>query len=489
MSHSCHRTDRVEERSHRPDSLVVVSNRQPYSHEIEGDGLSVDEPAGGLTAGLDPVMRTTDGTWIAWGDGDADRSVSDEKGRVRVPPDDPSYTLRRLWLTERDVERYYAGYSNQVLWPVCHGANWTVEHAEAYFDRYRDVNERFAEAVVDTSDEGTTVWFQDYHLALAPRRVKEERDAFCMQFWHIPWPSWDGFRRLPQRTELLDGLLANDLLGFHLPSYADRFLDCAAGALDVTVDRDAREVEYRGETTTLGAFPLGIDAERHHERALTVGEGFWESFRTEHGIGPDQQVAVGVDRLDYTKGIPERLAALERLFERYPEHRGRLTYVQKAAESRTSIPAYRRLGRRVRDEVDRINHRFATERWRPIVHVEGYLDGCELAGLYRHADCALVSPLCDGMNLVALEYVASQVDTPGVLVLSELAGAHELLGEWTVSINPHATERFAEAIDEALGMGAGKRRERMDALRRIVFENDLEGWMDDVFRAAATVRG
>jgi len=238
-------------------------------------------------------MRTTDGTWIAWGDGDADRSVSDEKGRVRVPPDDPSYTLRRLWLTERDVERYYAGYSNQVLWPVCHGANWTVEHAEAYFDRYRDVNERFAEAVVDTSDEGTTVWFQDYHLALAPRRVKEERDAFCMQFWHIPWPSWDGFRRLPQRTELLDGLLANDLLGFHLPSYADRFLDCAAGALDVTVDRDAREVEYRGETTTLGAFPLGIDAERHHERALTVGEGFWESFRTEHGIGPDQQVAVG----------------------------------------------------------------------------------------------------------------------------------------------------------------------------------------------------
>ncbi|WP_331235218.1 alpha,alpha-trehalose-phosphate synthase (UDP-forming) [Natronorarus salvus] len=491
MSGSIESSEAVKraEEAARPESLVVVSNRQPYSHDRQGDEISVDEPAGGLTAGLDPVMQTTDGTWIAWGDGAADECVTDEKGRVRVPPDDPSYTLRRLWLTERDVERYYAGYSNQVLWPVCHGANWKVEHAETYFDRYREVNERFAEAVVDAADEGTTVWFQDYHLALAPRRVTGQRDSFCMQFWHIPWPSWDGYRRLPQREELLDGLLSNDLLGFHLPSYAERFLDCAERALGATVDRGSDRVWYRGEETTVGAFPLGVDAERRHERALTVGDEFWTSFRKEHGIGPDEQVVVGVDRLDYTKGIPERLAALERLFERHPERRGRLTYVQKAAESRTSIPAYRRLGRTVRDEVDRINHRFGTADWKPIVHVEEYLDEREIAGLYRHADCALVSPVCDGMNLVAMEYVASQVDSPGVLVLSELAGAHELLGDHAVSINPYATEAFADAIDYALEMDVWERRERMDALRRVVFENDLEGWMNDIFRAAATIRG
>ncbi len=473
----------------RPSSLVVVSNRQPYSHDRTDGELSVDEPAGGLTAGLDPVMRTTDGTWIAWGDGDADESVTDETGRVRVPPDDPSYTLRRLWLSERDVERYYAGYSNQVLWPVCHGANWKVEHAERYFDRYRDVNERFAEAAVDTADEDTTVWFQDYHLALAPRRVKEECDAFCMQFWHIPWPGWDGFRRLPQREELLDGLLANDFLAFHLPSYVERFLDCAESGLDATVDREAGSVRCRGETTTVGAFPLGVDAQRRHEQARSVPNGFWDSFREDHGIGPDERVAVGVDRLDYTKGIPERLAALERLFERHPERRGRLRYVQKVAESRTTIPAYRRLGRTVRDEVARINHRFAVDGWEPIVHLEEYLGEHELAGLYRHADCALVSPVCDGMNLVAQEYVAAQVDGNGVLVLSELAGAHELLGEQAVSINPYATETFADAIEEALGMGARERQERMDALRRVVFENDLESWMDELFETAATIRG
>ncbi|MFC4359598.1 trehalose-6-phosphate synthase [Halobium salinum] len=476
------------------DDLVVVSNREPYQHRYtEEAGVVVDTPVGGLTGGLDRVMRRTDGTWIAWGDSDADPSVVNAADCVRVPPGDPSYTLRRVWLGEDAVREYYYGFSNQVLWPLCHGLHGKAEFDRAFWERYRDVNAHFAETVAEHVEPGSTVWFQDYHLALAPRMVRQSLPAGTplVQFWHIPWPEADTFRACPEGEALLDGLLGTDVLGFHVPEYCRNFLDCVARELPgATVDRDAGEVVYDGHRTRVRAFPMGVDAERIGDVSANTPDGFWESFRREHGV-VGSTVAVGVDRLDYTKGIPERLDALERFWERNPEWRGELTYVQKATESRSAIPAYQRLGTEVRDGVERVNDRFGTDEWTPVVYLEEHLSDADLYGLYRHSDLALVTPVRDGMNLVAKEYVAAQPTTPGeagVLLLSALAGADDDLGDDALTVHPSDTDGFADAIGEAVSMPDHDRDRRMCRLRSTVRTNDLDAWMGDVFAAVEGVR-
>ncbi|QCJ46747.1 MULTISPECIES: alpha,alpha-trehalose-phosphate synthase (UDP-forming) [Haloprofundus] len=472
-------------------SLVLVSNRQPYSHRHEDGEIVVDRPVGGLTAGLDPVMQQIDGTWIAWGDGDADAEVTDENDCVRVPPDDPSYTLRRVWLSDDAVDEYYYGYSNQVLWPLCHDLVGKTNFEDRFWSRYQEVNEQFAEAVVEQADEESVVWFQDYHLALAPSHARKALpETTLFQFWHIPWPTWDTFRVCPNRRELLDGLLANDLIGFHTERYVENFLACVDACFDdARVDTDSGEVEYDGETTLVRAFPLGVDAERIGRLAGERDESFWSEFKTEYGIPDDSRVAVGVDRLDYTKGIPERLDALYHLFETRPEWRERLTYVQKATESRSDIPEYQRLQSEVDERIDRLNERFATDSWRPVVRIDEHLTNPELYGLYAHSDLALVTPVRDGMNLVAKEYVAAQADgdtDDGVLVLSRMTGAHGELGDTAVTIEPYDEAMLADRIEEALTMPDHERERRMDALRESVFENDLDTWLASLL---GTVQG
>ncbi len=471
--------------------VIVVSNRQPYRHTFDEAGdITVDRPAGGLTAGLDPVIQQTNGTWIAWGDGDADRQVTDDTDAVGVPPEDPSYTLRRVWLDESDVADYYYGYSNRVLWPLCHGLEANVAYEDRYFERYREVNRTFASRVVDTLGEDPFVWFQDYHFALAPQFVREQAgdDVLLSQFWHIPWPEREVFRDCPQQEALLRGLLANDLLGFHIPRYCGNFLDCVALLVpDADIDWEAWTVRLNGTETTVRAFPMGVDTGTIAEHAAAPENGFWDDFRTEHGIPTDVQVAVGIDRLDYTKGIPERLAALERLWETEPNWREALTYVQKATPSRTEIPEYRELGRDVDRDIARINERFGTDDWQPIVEIDTYLSEDALYGLCRYSDIAIVSPVADGMNLVALEYISAQLDETGVLVLSEHAGAHDLLGDVAVSIDPSDTATFASRLDLALSMPADERRDRMAALRSTVTTTDLQSWMADIFRTTLTL--
>ncbi|WP_224333464.1 alpha,alpha-trehalose-phosphate synthase (UDP-forming) [Haloprofundus halobius] len=472
-------------------ALVLVSNRQPYRHRHENGEIVVDRPVGGLTAGLDPVMQQIDGTWIAWGDGDADAEVTDENDCVRVPPDDPGYTLRRVWLSDDAVDEYYYGYSNQVLWPLCHDLVGKTNFESRFWSRYREVNEQFAEAVVEQADEESAVWFQDYHLALAPAYAREALpETTLFQFWHIPWPTWDTFRVCPQRRELLDGLLANDLIGFHTERYVENFLGCVDACFEAaTVDVDSGEVEYDGETTLVRAFPLGVDAERIGRLAGERDESFWSEFKAEYGIPDDSRVAVGVDRLDYTKGIPERLDALEHLFETCPEWRERLTYVQKATESRSDIPEYQRLQSEVDERIDRINERFATDSWRPVVRIDERLTNPELYGLYAHSDLALVTPVRDGMNLVAKEYVAAQADgstDDGVLVLSRMTGAHDELGDTAVTVEPYDEAALADQIEGALTMPDHERERRMGALRESVLENDLDTWLASLL---GTVQG
>ena len=492
--------------------LVVVSNREPYSHGRseggDGDGggdgeIAVDRPAGGLTAALDPVMQTVEGTWVAWGDGDADREVVDDHDRVAVPPKNPSYDLRRVWLDDVQVEGYYYGYSNQVLWPICHFDTAKMDANPEFWRCYRETNADFADAVLDEigreadgtgrgSDEAgreAVVWFQDYHLALAPRLVRDERpDAFLSHFWHIPWPSWDVFHACPQYEQLLDGLLANDLVGFHTDAYCRNFLDCVDAATDARVDRPSRSISYRGQRTFVRSFPLGIDASRYAELATgDAADAFWGSFREKHGIDADIRLAVGVERLDYTKGIEHRLDALERFWAEYPDWRESFTYIQKGIESRSNIEEYSRLQDRVGDAIERVNDRFATDDWTPVVAVTEHLPEEGLAALYREADVGLVTPIRDGMNLVAKEYVAGQTDEPGVLVLSELAGASEQLGDEAVLVHPEDEAGFADAIADALSMPDGERRRRMADLQREVHVEDVYAWLESQFETVAAV--
>lgn len=478
--------------SAQTDGLVVVSNRQPYSHGYEGEDVVVSRPAGGLTAGLDPVMQRARGTWVAWGDGEADRLVSDADGAVEVPPEDPSYTLQRVWLEEDEVEDYYYGFANRVLWPLCHGAMGNLSYEPRYWHQYERVNQKFADATVEQAAADSTIWFQDYHFALAPRMVRESVPATTTlaQFWHIPWPASDTFRACPKGRRLLEGLLANDLLGFHVDRYCQNFLECVEDAVpEATIDWEGGRIHYDGRTTTVESFPMGVDVSRIEALAASAEAAkYWGRLCAEQNIDTDTTVAVGVDRLDYTKGIPERLRAIEYLLENYPEYRENFVYVQKGAESRSQIPAYQRLQSDVTAAIERVNDRFATDDWQPVVSLTEHLSEGELYGLFRHSDVALVSPVRDGMNLVAKEYVSSQLDSDGALLLSDLAGAHEDLGEYAYSINPYDPEEFASTIHEAATTPGPDRRERMRRQRQLVTVYDLSSWMDDVLETIERLR-
>lgn len=463
-------------------SVIVVSNRQPYRHTKTSDGISVERPTGGLTEGLDPTMCDVGGTWIAWGDGDADRTVVDPNDRVSVPPEDASYTLRRIWLDDDAIDQYYYGMSNQVLWPLCHSFPGHIEYSASDWDRYRQVNEAFANAVVTEATDNSVVWFQDYHLALAPSYVRSRltNAVTLQQFWHIPWPVWDVFRVVPNSHTLLRGLLGNDRIGFHVHSYCRNFLNCVDTAItEARVDWDTHTVQYQGRTVSVDAIPMGVPVgDIQQEAATPDARSYPEQFRTEHGISTDVRLAIGVDRLDYTKGIPERLDALATFFERYPEWRGTLTYVQNASESRSQIPAYQRVQETVERKVAQINDTFGTDDWEPVVYTTERIPREGLLGLYRAADMALVSPIRDGLNLVALEYVAAQHDTDAALLLSSTAGVHELLGQQAFTIDPHDERQFSATIDTALRVSPEERRRRMRDLQTTVSHNDLQRWID-----------
>ncbi len=469
-----------------PDrKFIVASNREPYEHRWseEVGEMRVQVPTGGLTSALDPLMQALGGTWVAWGSGEADAAVVDDNDSVRVPPDDPSYGLRRVWLTHHDIHRYYLGFSNQFLWPLCHLRPDLTRIRSRYWERYRRVNRRFAEAILDEArGERAAVWFQDYHLALAPEFVRARRpDLTLAHFWHIPWPPVEIFRLAPQAQSLLRGLLANDLIGFHLSSFADNFLRCAELLLrGVEVDREKSTVSVDGHTCHVGAFPISVDVKAF--RADAEAPGAEEQMRRlrERYAPQGGFIGLGVDRLDYSKGLPQKFKALEFLWERYPEFREKLTFIQVAVPSRSDIEAYDELTQKVDRQVWEINDRFGTDRWRPIHLIKQSLPSSRLAVLYRMADLCLVSSLRDGMNLVAKEFVAAQLDDRGVLLLSRFAGAAEEM-DASILVNPYDPESMALQIRNALDLSAEERRDIMRGLRgslRTIFD-----WMYEIFSA------
>ncbi len=473
-------------RSHLRDlRLVVASNREPYSHVRGEGGVRWVRNAGGLTVALDSVVRALGGVWVAHGNGDADRAAVDEKDHAPCPPDRPQYLLRRVWLSREDHAGYYAGFSNGALWPLCHIVYVRPRFVADEWERYRDVNRRFADAALEEAGPGPAfIFLQDYHLALAASFIKERRpDLRVGLFWHIPWPNSEVFRILPWRRELLEGLLANDVLGFHIRGHALNFLDSVAQTLEARVDLERLAVERAGRRCWVRHFPMGVNAD---EIAVLAESAEVRNAEREHRAAlalEGCKVGLGVDRLDYTKGIPERLEALERMFEKHPEWQGRLCFVEIGVPSRIELREYRAVRTRTHALVERINQRFPRAGG-PTVHlVEESLDFRSLVPWYRMADLCAVTALHDGMNLVAKEYLAASPDLDGALVLSPFTGAaRELERAWIAS--PYDREGLADTLHAALTEPDGARRERMAALRETVLRRNIFDWAIDVLDTA-----
>lgn len=471
------------------DRLIAVSNRQPYEHHRDNNRLVCKRTDGGLTSALDPVLRRCGGTWIAWGSGPADRDAVGSDMSVEVPPESPAYRLRRVWLSPDEIKDGYRGYANQVLWPLCHITLDRITYRKAFWPAYRSVNLHFADAVLEELDrEPGPVWIHDFHLALLPALVKAARPTVPVSvFWHIPWPGPDVWRILPERRELLLGLLAADLLAFQTPSHAEPFLHCVQEFLGAIVHSSRDHVVYNGHDTRVTAHPISVDFRMFsdHARSPSVDQAD-PVLRQRFGLRAGVRLGLGVDRLDYTKGLLKRLWAIDTFFSQFPEYRGKFTFLQIAVPTRSELDTYQRYRDLIRETVADINQRHTTafaggpdgtNGWTPIELHEGRIGFDELVALYRMAELALVSSVYDGMNLVAKEYVAAQVCETGVLLVSQMAGAAEEL-PGAVVINPYETEGVAEAMKEALEMPLVERRRRMHRMRSYLSAHDVHAWAD-----------
>jgi len=471
--------DRLEDFANtrlRGAKLIVVSNREPYIHRQRDGAVEWMRPAGGLTTALDPVMRACGGTWVAHGSGDADRAACDRHDRVAVPPDDPSYQLRRVWLTPEQEAGYYYGFANSTLWPLCHQVYRQPTFDPAHWEEYKRVNALFAEAVLEEARGGPALIFvQDYHFALLPRMLKAARpDLVVAQFWHIPWPHPETFAVCPWGKEILAGMLGNDLMAFHTQHHCNNFMDTVDRTLECRTDRARFAVTCGGSDTLVRPHPISVDPGLADEYLADDWEGRAGRLRARLGLG-DLPLLVGVDRVDYTKGIPERLRAVDRLLEQHPETVGGFHFLQLGAPSRTVLPAYRELNDEVRRLADEINARHGSADWQPVVLLNEHCGAEDIYALYRDAAGCVVSSLHDGMNLVAKEFVTARPDEQGVLVLSEFAGAAQELTD-AVIVNPFDADGTAAGLLAALTMPADEQRRRMRRMRAQVGEHNIFRW-------------
>jgi len=453
--------------------LVVVSNREPISHVWKDGAIQVVTPASGLVTAMDPVMRACGGIWVAQASGDADRETADARGRLRVPPDDPRFTLKRVWLTPEEEAGYYYGFANEGLWPLCHIVHNRPLFRPEDWAQYRAVNEKFAAAVLEeiAGIESPMVLIQDYHFALLPGLIKRERpDARTAIFWHIPWPNFEAFSICPWQDELLLGMLGADLIGFHTQYYCNNFLDTVDRAIEARIDWERFSVTRGQHVTSVKPFPISVAPGFVDNPPTTSRQELLQSLDS-----PAEFLGVGVERLDYTKGLPERFRALGRFFERFPEYRERVVFVQLAAPSRSTIPRYQALEAEVDAAIQEVNAAYQTNRWRPILYLKRHHEHRDIWPFYRHADFCMVTSLHDGMNLVAKEFISVRDDEDGALILSQFAGASAELRD-AILVNPYDLDGMAEAIRNAVSMSADERRARMGRMRQSVREHNIYRW-------------
>ncbi len=483
---------RVSVRAKLQDSaLFVIANREPYMHVREQGGVKLIVPASGVVTALEPVLLACEGTWIAHGSGDADREVVDQHDRLRVPPDNPRYTLRRVWLTPEEENGYYYGFSNEGLWPLCHIAHTRPVFRPADWSDYVQVNQKFAGGALEEigGKESPIVLVQDYHFALLPRLIKEQRpNARVAIFWHIPWPNPEAFRICPWQGELLDGLLGADLIGFHIQAHCNNFLETVDRALEARTDWDHFAVTRHDHRTLVRPFPISVAYSNGTSNGDAANERTAIRQRILNELKLDVQfLGVGVDRLDYTKGILERFWSIERFLGEYSAYFGQFSFVQIGAPSRTNIKGYQDLIRQIEQEAARINEKFSTGSWKPIVLLKRHHDHAEIDQFYRAADLCMVTSLHDGMNLVAKEFVAARDDEQGVLILSGFTGASRELTDALV-VNPYDVTQVAAAIAAALEMKPEEQMERMQRMRKVVKENNVYRWAGNLLSALADIR-
>jgi trehalose 6-phosphate synthase len=473
----------------RGEDVIVVSNREPYIHQRRGDRIEVQRPASGLVTALEPIMRACSGTWIAHGSGSADREVVDKHDRVAVPPEKPAYQIRRVWLTPEEEAGYYYGFANEGLWPLCHIAHVRPVFRSADWAQYVAVNRKFAKAVAsEAKTKDPIVLVQDYHLALLPNMIREELpDATTITFWHIPWPNPESFAICPWRDEVVAGLLGSSIVGFHTQFHCNNFVDTVDRFLEARVDRESFTVSFRGKLTAVRRYPISIAWPPEAGMLQRTAPNCRSGIRQLNDLPPEYKLGVGVDRLDYTKGIMERFRAIERLLELNPEWIGRFTFVQLAAPTRAGIEEYQHHEAQVRAMATRINGRFARQGPPPIVLRIEHHEPRAVYEYFRAADFCFVSSLHDGMNLVAKEFVAARDDEHGVLILSQFTGAARELPEALI-VNPYDADRCAAALHLALTMPAAEQRDRMRLMRGLVAEFNVFRWAGRMLLDAAAMR-
>lgn len=474
-----------------PDAqVIVVSNREPYIHNESKDGeVELVVPASGLVSALEPITRACAGTWIAYGGGSADRTVVDGNDRVQVPPGHPSYTLRRVWLSDDEYQGYYLGFANEGLWPLCHIAFTRPIFRESDWEAYEAVNRKFAETVVaEARNERPIVLVQDYHFALLPRMIRERLpEAIVITFWHIPWPNSEVFSICPWRERILDGLLGSSIVGFHTQFHANNFTESVDRFMESRIERADAAISYGGQVTLVHSYPISIEWPVELLKALPSVEECRARVRKRFRIPAGAKLCVGVERLDYTKGILDRFHALEELFIRHPEMVGKVAFLQIAAPSRGTLPAYKQLYEECLRCAEELNQRYGSESYRPVVMVAEHHSQAAVYELYRAADICLVTSLHDGMNLVAKEFVASRDDEQGVLLLSTFAGASRELLEALI-VNPYDAAMMSETMLQALTMGTDEQHERMRRMRDIVRDNNVYRWAGSMLLDAARLR-
>jgi trehalose 6-phosphate synthase len=469
--------------------IIAVSNREPYIHNHRNGSIALQIPASGLVAALEPVMRACGGKWIAHGSGSADRETVDGRDHIRVPPDDPAYTLRRVWLTDEEQEGYYYGFANEGLWPLCHIAFVRPTFRIDDWQQYVAVNQRFADAVVEEATRADPlVLVHDYHFALLPRMVREQLpNATILTFWHIPWPNAETFGICPWREDIMHGLLGSTILGFHTQFHCNNFLEATDRFVESRIDRETASVTVGGREAMIRPYPISIEWPPAALASQDPVEQCRDVVRRRFNLHPEARLAVGIERFDYTKGILDRMRAIDELLIRQPSWKGRLVFIQAAAPTRSKLVAYSALQKEAERLAEDINARHGSGSYKPIVLVIRHHEPDEVFELFRAADVCIVSSLHDGMNLVAKEFVASRDDEQGVLILSTFAGASRELSE-ALMVNPYDTHAMGEALESALAMPASEQRERMRLMRDLVRVRNVYRWAGQMLLDAARLR-
>ncbi len=456
--------------------LVVAIQSEPYVHVKTPKGIKLQKGAGGAHVLLDGVLKQVGGLMVAVGRGTGDQQMSDAKGRIRVPPDTKTYTLKRIFLKKKELDGFYYGFANQTLWPLCHAVFIKPIFHTSWWEEYKQVNQKFADAILEEiKDDNAFIWVNDYHFALLPKMLQEKHPKLSVGvFWHIPWPTHEIFRICPWRKEILEGLLGADFIGFHRGYHVDNFVECARRELGVIVDNEPKSIIWNDNHTKLANLPAGID---YHE----IQDSFSKHklidkriIKRDFGFNFEKLI-IGVDRIDYTKGLVERLKILDRFFEKYPEYIGKVVYFSVGAPSRIHIPAYKNLNKEILDLVEKINWKYSTNDWFPIVFVDQILPREKIFEYYRLADVCLVTALDDGMNLVAKEFVLCSDPEKGVLVLSKFTGAAKDL-KWALQINPYSVEASVDVLRQALEMNKKEKIERNKNLKNAVKANNIYDW-------------